>query len=303
MSKLLSWLFISGYVLILITYHRFSGSEYLGDIPTMISAVATSVAVFIALITYISNINKVRSKTAYDAYKESLESLNKTLTSTESIQDKIYFIGVCFDSLAKIEPHVTEKEHQDILASSHISIKYQVQKALNYLDINDYFLSDIKHINEYDLTISSCANSLCEYWQTNISGESRWSKSSNGKWDVFGYYPYGVDEELLIKAFTLMVSEAVEIRKTYELLETLFKKVSSENYGPFIQETSKLCPLAFAYILLKFQTEPIRIPQSINDKPRIQLRKTYNDQYWLYHREGVVAWNPQKIPDYFKKRL
>ncbi|OCH02284.1 hypothetical protein [Aliivibrio fischeri] len=303
MSKLVSWLFISGYVLILITYHRFSETEYLGDIPTMISAVATSVAVFIALITYISNINKVRSKTAYDAYKESLESLNKTLTTTESIQDKIYFIGVCFDSLAKIEPYVTEKEHQDILASSHISIKYQVQKALNHLDINDYFLSDIKYINEYDLTISSCANSLCEYWQANISGESRWSKSINGRWDVFACYPYGVDEELLVKAFTLMVSEAVEIRKTYELLETLFKEVSSENYGSFIQETSNLCPLAFAYILLKFQTEPIRIPQSIVDKPRIQLRKTYNDKYWLYHREGVVAWNPQKIPDYFKKRL
>jgi len=291
------------YLLVLITYHRFEDSEnvlaILGDIPTAISALATSCAVIIALITYISNLKKMRSKTAYDAYKETLGSLNETLSSDQSIDYKLYFIGVCFDSLMKIEHHVTEKEHKDILGSVHISTKFNIKKTLNELRVNDYFNCNVDAEVQYEQSLSSCANALCEYWQSNLQGESSRSKQTEGITDTFASYPYAIDDTLVVKAFSLLVVEPLELNQTYVRIRKLLTEVTSNNNADFFKGISDFCPLAFAYILLKSQVEVVKKSGEFE----LVLGKPHSNKYWICHKVGSVSWYPHEMPDYFKKRL
>lgn len=294
------------YVLILITYHRFENSEYalqiLGNIPTFISTIATVLALIIALKTYLTSLDKARSKTAYDAYKESLINLSNVLANEGNLDFKIYSIGVCFDSLAKIEPHVTEKEHRDILSSSHFVIKNQIKETLNSLQVNDFFNSKTESNYEYVQTISSCADAMCKYWHDHIAGKSYWSQTAKKQLDLFAIPPFSIDEELLEKAFALIISKPAEVEQTLQLLKTVLTLVTSERYGKYIEDVSRLCPLAFSFILLKVQTdcENYKLDEG---KPRIKLKTTYDNKFWLYHKAGSIVWAPQEIPTYFQKGL
>ncbi|RBM86808.1 hypothetical protein [Vibrio paracholerae] len=291
------------YLFVLITYHRFEDSKnvlaILGDIPTTISALATSCAVIIALITYISNLKKMRSKTAYDAYKEALGSLNETLASEQSTDHKLYFIGVCFESLIKIERHVTENEHRDILGSAHISTKFNIKKTLNELQVNDYLNCNANVEVPYHQSVSSCANALCEYWQSNLPGESSWSKQVNGITDSFASSPYAIDDDLVVKALALSVVEPLELKQIYDRVQKMRIEVTSNNNAHLFKEISDICPLALAYILLKSQVEVVKKSGEFE----LALRKTYDKKYWICHKAGSVSWCPHLIPEYFKIRL
>lgn len=288
------------YILILITFHRFENSQHaleiLGNIPTVVSAIATSLAFIIAVVTYISNIRIDKSKTAYTAYKEVIDNLNAILSDkTNDNSYKIFYISIAFDSLVKIEPLVTEKEHKNILSSSHVAVKHHIINSMKSLEVNEYFSSEIAFQGSYKLNISSCANALCEYWQQHVAGKSVWAKATNGNMDCFASHPYGIDSTLLMKAFAIILSEPTQISSTYGNIYQISKNCTSQ-HGKIIDEMGNISPLAISYILLCNQTESV----IENNELKLRLKSTQDETYWFKHDLGFMGWVTTEIPEYFK---
>lgn len=292
---------ISIYVLILITYHRFENSKYaldiLGDIPTVISAIATSLAFIVASITYVSNSKKEKSKTAYDAYKETTNNLNAVLQDKEASMDfKLYYCSIAYDAIIKIEPLVTEKEHKDLLSSAHVSFRYNIVNLLNKFKVNDYFCLDIQFEKAYFNNVTSCADALCQYWDSNVKGKSTWAQTTNGKMDSFASYPYGIETKHIMKALSLFVSEPTVVAKSYCDLYDLSKDCKSK-HGNLLDKIGDAVPLSLAYILLCNQTESMNANGSI----QLKLKSVVDTEYWFKHDLKSVGSIVAKIPEYFKK--
>ena len=284
------------YIAVMITYHRFENSklalEILGDIPTLLSAITTAGAFWIAAITYTSNARRTPSKEAFEVYKETLNELKTILRSdTEGKDYKLYHVGVSFDALANLHNVVTEPDHRSTLLVKLVPIKHEIERLLKTYAISDYFLHDIEHNEEYNSNVSSSADAFYNYWLVNIRGKSSCFKKTDGKIDFFASYPFGIDDELLIKALA-MCSQNLDLFSVKHRISGVLKVVVTQEFHELVELAGKL-PLVVSYLLLKNQTEPYLEDGQI----KLRLKGVFNEELWLQYKMYEGAWCTFKVPE------
>ena len=162
------WIVIVSYILILITYHRFENSEHtlqiLGNIPTLLSSIATAGAFLIAAKTYLNSASQEKSKVAFTAYQESIENLIAILSKKEFDKSyKLYHSSLCFDAITRVETIVTAEEHKAILESKHIILKHHIEQLFLEYGVNDYFCSDKSSEKAIYYCMSKAADDLLNF--------------------------------------------------------------------------------------------------------------------------------------------
>lgn len=284
MARQLWAIFIALYVATLIAYHRFEDSKHaldiLGNIPTFLASLAAIVAGFIALKTYVDSKRKEPSRVAFEAYQDSLKSLIAVLSEPDGSKAyKLYYLSVCHETFSKIEPLITEKEHRSVIAVTHNILKHYIGMLIRGHDINDYFYNEKPYGKPYSLSVSGAANALYEYWFDNIRGHSNVFKHSKGKMEVFGASPYGIGDEVLIKALAIYANDNLELTKVTRRIRENIERIETTGRHELI-ELSELFPVAVAFVLLRKQTTTYRSERGLE----LGLRGAYSDEYWIcYH--------------------
>ncbi|EGR0316312.1 hypothetical protein FL840_24350 [Vibrio parahaemolyticus] len=285
---------IALYIGVLIAYHRFENSrfalEILGNIPTLLSSIATAGAFAIAAVTYVANSKRAPSKDAFEVYKETLDELKQILRKEESKDYKLYQIGVSFDALANLNSVVTESDHRSTLLVKLVPIKHEIELLLKSYRIEDYFCHDIEHDEDYYLNISSSADAFYCYWLKNIKGKSSFYERTNGKLDFFSSYPFSIDDTLLIKALS-MCSQNLDLNAVQKRITSVLQVVETNERHELIELSNRL-PETVAFLLLKNQT----VPYSDNGDIKLKLKQTFNQKYWLQYNMCTGAWLCHELP-------
>ncbi len=270
------------YVGVMITYHRFEDSKYaleiIGNIPTLLSSIATAGAFAIAAVTYVANSRRESSKDAFEVYKETLDELNQNLRAKENKNYKLYQVGVAFDALANLNTVVTEKDHRSILLVKFVPIKHEIELLLQSFKINEYFCHDVEYKQQYHLNVPLSADAFYKYWLDNIMGKSLVFESSNGKVDFFSSYPFGIDDELLIKSLC-MCSQNLDLNDVFLRISSVLKRVETQEKHELIDFSERL-PVVVAFLLLKNQTEPY----TDNGLIKLRLKQAFNNKFWLQYQ-------------------
>lgn len=283
MTRSLWLVAIALYVGTMITYHRFENSEHaleiLGNIPTFLASLAAIVAGFIALKTYVDSKRKEPSKAASDAYQECLKSLIEVLTSDASKDYKLYYTGVCHETLCKVEPLITEPEHKSVIAVTHSILKHHIDMLLRNYGISDYFCNDKPYENSYVLDVKNSANALYDYWKQHIRGRSNFFNKTSGRVDLFGASPFGINDELLIQVLAMYANDNLELDRVTKRITATIQQIETHTKHELIDFAERF-PVTIAYLLLRKHTRPYRTEQGLE----LGLTGAYNDKYWIcYH--------------------
>ncbi|EGQ7650914.1 hypothetical protein EM59_016420 [Vibrio parahaemolyticus] len=289
--------FIALYVATMITYHRFENSDnaldILGNIPTFFASIAGVIAGLIALKTYIDSKRKEPSKVAFEAYQDSLKSLIAVLSEPNDDKAyKLYYLSVCHETFSKIEPLITEQEHKSVIAVTHNILKHYIGMLLRGHGIGDYFYCDKPYEKEYRLNVTDSANALYEYWLDNIRGHSNFFKQSKGKMEFFAASPYGISEDVLIKALAIYANDNLELSEVTKRIKTTIE-LTETNFKHELIELAELFPVAVAFLLLRKQTSPYRS----NNGWELGLKNSYSDDYWICYHVNPYQRQVEKLPN------
>ncbi|QUM84596.1 hypothetical protein [Moritella sp. 28] len=296
MARSIWFIAIALYIGTMITYHRFENSKHvldiLGNIPTFFASLAAIIAGFIALKTYTDSKRKEPSKAASDAFQECLKSLIEVLTSDKDKMYKLYYVGVCHETLSKVELLITEPEHKSVIAVTHNILKHHIEILLNTHGIEDYFCFHKPYEKSYRLNICDSANALYEYWREHIRGNSNICKISTGKVDFFASSPFGIDEKLLIKALALYANDHLDLVKITARIKSKIQLIETETKHELIDFAERF-PVAIAYLLLRQHTKPYRTENGLE----LGLLRTYSDEHWTCYNIESDICQVEEIPN------
>ncbi|EHR0760544.1 hypothetical protein KUH14_004424 [Vibrio parahaemolyticus] len=289
--------FIALYVVTMITYHRFENSEnaldILGNIPTFLASLAAIVAGFIALKTYVDSKRKEPSKVAFEAYQDSLKSLIAVLSEPDGGKEyKLYYLSICHETFTKIEPLITEQEHRSVIAVTHNILKHHIAMLIRDHTIADYFYFDKPYEKSYRLNVTDSANALYEYWKEHIRGHSNFFKQSKGRMEVFTGSPFGISEDVLIKALAIYANDNLELSEVTKRIKATIELTETNSKHELI-ELADSFSVAVAYLLLKKQTSPYRS----NDGWELGLKNSYSDDCWICYHVNPYQRQVEKLPN------
>ncbi|ELK8500817.1 hypothetical protein RV040_004380 [Vibrio alginolyticus] len=274
-----SWLVaIVFYICTMIAYHRFEDSKYaldiLGNIPTFLASLAAVIGGLVALKTYTDSKRKEPSKAAFDAYQECLKSLIEVLTSKEDKTYKLYYTKVCYDTLRKVEPLITQQEHKSLIAVTNNILKHHLDMLLKSYCIADYFCCHKQYEKSFPNTVTGSANALYDYWKEHVRGHSQTYKDSQGEIDSFGAYPFGIDKDFLIKALALYANDRLELNKVTERIEENLQLIETNTRHELIDFADGF-PMLTAYLLLKTHTQSYKTENEL----ALGLTCSYDEKY------------------------
>ncbi|MCD9498845.1 hypothetical protein [Photobacterium carnosum] len=297
MARSIWFIAIALYIATMITYNRFENSKHaldiLGNIPTFLASLVAIIAGFIALKTYTDSKRKEPSRVAFEAYQDSLKSLIAVLSEPEGGKEyKLYYLSICHETFTKIEPLITEQEHRSVIAVTHNILKHHIAMLIRDHAIGDYFYFDKPYEKSYRLNVTDSANALYEYWKEHVRGHSNFFKQSKGRMEVFAGSPFGISEDVLIKALAIYANDNLElsevtkrIKATIELTETDYKHELIELADSF--------SVAVAYLLLKKQTTPYRSEANWE----LGLKNSYDDKYWICYHVNSYHRQVEELPN------
>ncbi|MCG9719137.1 hypothetical protein L1D94_21275 [Vibrio alginolyticus] len=298
MKKQVWMISIAIYVVTMITFHRFENSpkalDILGDIPTLLSALATSGAFILAAFTYYSSMRRQRSQQAFDVYKDTLNELTSVLRAENSHYTyKLDRIEVVFGILGDLYGQITEDDHKAILRAHYIHLQSELRQFVNSLPIMCYLNSRIDDGQKYDWSVTGCADALYNHWYSTISGKSTFAKHCNQRSDSFGSAPFGINKYTLMKVLCMCDGNDSYFRSFEKMMGLLRKtSISISDENPLIA-LSNQTPMAVAYLLLCEQTEPYKDDAG---KIALRLKSTHDDKYWLSYQMYENSWLLHEIP-------
>ena len=196
----------------------------------------------------------------------------------------------------KIEKYITEDDHKKAISALSVIMKHEIEIVIHNIKINEYFVSDIEYTGNHRLNITSSADALYSYWYECISGKSDLCNLSDGKYDFFASYPYGIDGDFLINALAMHSNRNLNLFAVKNNIKKNLHEVDTHGDNELINLSEKF-PEAVAYLLLNEHTAPSFCG---SDRISLKLKSSYNDKYWLRYQMANGGWLMHELPSVIK---